>query len=66
MTRYRIALIVIAVVLLAAGITFYSLSSVTTIEEDIPFWFYRMKGPALEFVLDAEQAGDGRILVWVE
>ena len=115
MNRYHIALIAVAVVLLAVGITFYSLQSVTTVEEvdgetaharfvnvleplnstaallqrdaegrwirsaqtndptdlrlkrigvlayrpdsdrlyrmDIPFWFYRMKGPALEFVL---------------
>lgn len=33
MNRYRIALIVLAVVLLAAGISFYSLSIVTTVEE---------------------------------
>ena len=115
MNRYHIALIAVAVVVLAVGITFYSLQSVTTIEEvdgetaherfvtvlepldstdallrrddegrwirseqtnnqtdsrlkrigvlayrpdserlyrmDIPFWFYRMKGPALGFVL---------------
>ena len=115
MNRYRIALIAGAVLLLAAAITFYSLTRVTTVEEvdavtagtrfatvlesldsadallqrdaegrwirsaqtndqtdfqlkrigvlayrpgsdrlyrmDIPFWFYRMKGPALEFVL---------------
>ncbi len=115
MNRYRIALIVLAVLLLAVGITLFSLSSVTTVEVvdartaaerfvtvlepfdsaaallqrdaegrwirsaetnqpsgiqlkrigvlayrpesdqlyriDIPFWFYRMKGPALEFVL---------------
>ena len=115
MNRYRIAAIAVAVVLLVAGITFYSLQNVTTVEEvdgetadarfvtvlepldstaallqrdaagrwirspqtndptdsrlkrigvlayrpdserlyrmDIPFWFYRMKGPALEFVL---------------
>ena len=115
MNRYRIALIALAVVLVAVGITLYSLSNVTTVEEvdaetaqerfvavlepfeaatallqrnaegrwvssvqtdeptdsklkrigvlayrpesdqlfrvDIPFWFYRMKGPALEFVL---------------
>ncbi len=115
MNRYRIALIAGAVVLFAVGVTFYSLQSVTTIEEvdgetaherfvtvlapldstdallrrdaegrwirsertndptasglkrigvlayrpdserlyrmEIPFWFYRMKGPALGFVL---------------
>ncbi len=115
MNRYRVALIVVAVVLFAVGVTLYSLQSVTTIEEvdvatayerfvtvlapldstdallqrdaegrwirsertddptasglkrisvlayrpdserlyrmDIPFWFYRMKGPALGFVL---------------
>ncbi len=115
MNRYRIALIALAVVLVAVGVTLYSLSNVTTVEEvdaetadtrfatvlepfdsadallqrnaegrwipsartddptgarlkrigvlayrpdsdqlyrmNIPFWFYRMKGPALEFVL---------------
>jgi hypothetical protein len=115
MNRYRLALVAVAVLVLAVGISLYSLSKVTTVEVvdaptagarfetvletfesagallqrnrdgawvrgtdraepadaklrrigvlayapddgklyrmDIPFWFYRMKGPALEFVL---------------
>ena len=115
MNRYRVALVALAVAVLAAGVSLYSLSRVTTVEivdaptakirfetaldafdatkvllqraadgawvrstenggppagklrrigvlayepdneklyrMDIPFWFYRMKGPALGFVL---------------